>query len=209
MSEKFVVGLTGPTGCGKTQSAVFLTKIGFAVVDADEIVARLYEGCSELVEKIGSEFYGVVESNGVLNKKKLAEIVFSSEVSRNRLERIVWPCVLKRIDIELNWHRNQGKNVVVDAPLLFESGAFRLCDFSVAILSPKSSRLKRIIQRDGLTEQMAFARVNSQKSDDYYIDLADGVVFNSGAEIECFCDLAFLIEKLALKFEFGRFFKKH
>ncbi len=203
MGKNFVVGLTGPTGCGKTQSAAFLAKIGFAVIDADEVVSRLYEGCSELVDVIGSEFFGVVESNGVLNRKKLAEIVFSSEVRRNRLEKIVWPHVVQRIYIELNWHKSQGKNVIVDAPLLFESGAFKLCDFNVAILSSRNSRLKRIIRRNGLTKKMALARINSQKPDDYYINLADDVVFNNGAEVECCCDLAFLIEKFALKFEFG------
>lgn len=173
--SKVVVGLTGPTGCGKTTASKFLKSCGFEVVNADEIVKELYLNCKSLIKEVGQNFEGVV-AHGVVNKKKLSKIVFSNEFERLKLEQIVWPFIIKVLKSRIQ--NSYSLNVVLDAPTLFESGAFKMCDFSIAVLSSKNHRLRRIVERDGLSEELAIDRINSQKPDSFYINNADGVIIN-------------------------------
>ena len=188
-----IIGLTGPTGSGKSEASQYLYTKGFRVVDADEIVNEIYTNCSECVDRIGFNFAGVVE-NGVVNKRKLSKIVFSDENMRIKLENIVNPYILSRINACVNEKNNC--DFVLDAPTLFESGAYKICDYSVAILSKKEKRLERIVERDGIDFSDAVCRINAQPKDEFYISHADRIIFNNSEFSDFICNIDSVISKL-------------
>lgn len=193
--KKLILGLTGPTGCGKTRASLFLQNFNFFAINADKVVKNLYLNNKTLISEIELNFKGVVE-NKSLNIKKLAEIVFFSKIEKLKLEKIIWPYVINQLAFLIEQHKNC--KIIIDAPTLFESGAYKFCDFNIAILSDKETRFNRIIKRDNLTETMALNRINSQKLDSFYINKADGLIINNGLQTSLFYNLTHLIKNLKL-----------
>ena len=196
LNKEFILGLTGPTGCGKTLASSFLCKNGFILIDADEIVKAFYLNCKDLIRKIDARFAGVVE-NGLINKKKLAKIVFTNKVDKAALERIVWPFVLTEIRHKIE--KNSRFNIVIDAPLLFESGAFNFCNKTVAILSNKKNRFFRILKRDGISSTEALRRIKAQQPYSFYANKADFLIFNDGNKNNFLKKINFILTELKLK----------
>ena len=104
------------------------------------------------------------------------------------------PYILNKIRVEIN---NKNYNhFVIDAPTLFESGAYRFCDYSIAILSDKHIRIERILSRDKISYFDAICRVNIQPKDDFYLKYADEVVFNNGRLCLLIRDVERVLNKL-------------
>ncbi len=170
-----IIGVTGGTGGGKTTVTKIMEEYGAYIVDAD-VVARqvVAPGCPAL-RAIECE-WNVVE-NGVLDRRELAKIVFSDEAELHKLNGIVHKYVIEEIKSQL---ANCQKEIfVIDAIALFESGLADLCDVTVAVIADKTVRCERIMARDGLTKDEALMRINAQKSDDFYIENADVVIYNN------------------------------
>ena len=187
-----IIGLTGPTGSGKSEISRYLKKKGFLIIDSDEIVRKLYVDCDECIDAIGKSFENVVENNGV-NKRKLAKIVWNDKHSLLKLCEIVNPYILNKIKTEIN--AKNCDNIILDAPTLFESGAYRFCNYSLAILSKKQIRLRRILSRDNIKYDDAIIRIDSQPKDDFYIEHADEVVFNNNKLVNCISSVECILHK--------------
>lgn len=156
--KSVVIGLTGGIASGKTTASNYLKKLGFKVIDSDEIVKNLYEQ-KEVIEAIGKKF-DVLEF-GFLNKKKLAQIIFNQPKAKKRLESILHPMVFEAIRVS---KMNSFDHLIfIDMPLLFEVG-YKDIDYSLLIFSKPSTQLNRLIIRDHLTEHDALLRINSQMS---------------------------------------------
>ena len=162
------------------------------MVDADKIVGDIYTNCGECIERIGACFDGVVENNAI-NKRKLSKIVFSDKNMLAKLENIVNPYILSRINAHVDEKNNC--DVVLDAPTLFESGAYKICDCCVAILSKKEKRLERILKRDEICLDDAICRINAQPKDEFYIYHADQIIFNNSG----FSDFIYSIDSFISK----------
>lgn len=180
------IGLTGPSGAGKGTVASLFAQFGVPSIDTDAVYHALLvppSAClDELVARFGSS---ILTADGTLNRPALASIVFAPghEDALEDLNRISHRHVLNEVRRQLEIHRNEGKTaVLVDAPQLFESGFDAECDFIVAILAPRETRMARIMARDGLDEARAIARMDAQKSDDFFREHADAVLVN-GSEI--------------------------
>ncbi len=172
-----IIGLTGPTGAGKSSLTSVAEDVGLKVVDCDILARKAVEkgtdGLKALVSAFGKE---ILALDGTLNRKKLAEIAFSTEEFTEKLNKTLLPFI---VDLVLG--ECDGRDVLLDAPTLFESGLNERCTATIAALADKETRLKRIIQRDGIDENAAILRINAGKSVDFYKENADYIIYNNGS----------------------------
>jgi L-threonylcarbamoyladenylate synthase len=175
-TDKTVIGLTGPSGSGKSTLSGMLQANGALVLDADAIYHRLTDE-PWLQEKLENRFPGVVQ-NGVLDRKKLGAIVFADEQARRDLNAITHGAV--RAELQRQTRAYAGNLVVLDVPLLFESGIDRDCTLTIGITAPRELCLQRICARDGIGESYAKARLDAQPKDSFYAAHCDAVVQNMG-----------------------------
>lgn len=177
-----VFGLTGPTGAGKSVLAELLCAHGFAVIDADTVARAVVEAGSPVLARLAQRFgLEILHADGTLDRKALAQRAFSSKENTDALNEITHPEILARIERQVELlSRQEQAGILIDAPLLLETGLERLCDRVIAVVAPEELRRTRIMARDGLTEEQATQRMNAQHSREYYISHSDFVVNNDG-----------------------------
>ena len=175
----FILGLTGSIGMGKSTTAAFFAAEGVPVHDADAAVHRLYEG--EAVAPIEAAFSGTT-ANGKVDRAKLAARVLGDEAARKRLEAIVHPLVRASETRFLAAARIRGAPVVVlDIPLLYETGGETRVDAVVVVSAPPEVQRARVLARPGMTperfEQLLAAQVpdaEKRRRADFVVDTGDG-----------------------------------
>ena len=181
MKNKRIIGITGPTGAGKSILSEALRQAGVPVLDADaaarEVTVPGHPCLAELADAFTDK---ILLPDGSLDRKALAKAAFSSEEGTVKLNSITHPHILALLQKRIAEALSRGDAVAVDAPLLFESGLDALCTETVAVLAPPSRRRRRIMRRDGLTAEEAEARMAAQPGEDFYLDRADGILYNRG-----------------------------
>jgi len=165
-NKAYVVGLTGGTGCGKSEAARYLSQLGAKHIDADAISRSLTAVNGEAIPEIRRVFgEEVFHENGELNRRALHDLVFSSIAHKRALEGIIHPLVQRHTMEEIHAAGEQGFRIVVlDVPLLFETGMDVLCDETWTMSVDEETQLKRVCERDGLSEDQARARIAGQMS---------------------------------------------
>ncbi len=178
-----VIGLCGGSGSGKGQASLCFAKRGVPSLDTDSLYHSIISRDSECTREIASVFgSGILDSNCGVDRKKLSSIVFSDESGEKLqlLNTITHKFVLdgcrKWLDVQ---RRNGCRAAIIDAPLLFESGFDRECDVIICVEADEKTRIKRIIDRDNTTEEMAKSRINSQADDDFLKKHSDYIIENS------------------------------
>lgn len=171
--SKPVIGLTGPTGAGKSTVAAAFRALGCAVIDAD-LLAREAVTDEECLNALSEEFGAdIVRPDGSLDRGLLAQRAFSNPAKTERLNRITHPVILQETNRRIGELQNSNVTaIILDAALLFESGADSICCTTVAVTAPPESRLKRIMKRDGITEAAARERMNAQNPNRFYEERA-------------------------------------
>lgn len=159
----FVIGLTGSIGMGKSTTADFFRKHGVPVHDSDAAVHALYAGrAAPLVE---AAFPGVVV-DGTVDRKRLGERVLGDRQALKRLEATVHPLVREEEEAFLDTARRERAPIVVlDIPLLFETGAEARCDAVVVVSAPPEVQRARVLARPGMTEEQ-FERIHVKQTPD-------------------------------------------
>ncbi len=178
LKKPFFIGLTGQTGAGKGYVCRYLSRLGFNILDSDKSVKKIYENNPALLKKLAEEFGNDILVNGKLDRKRLANIAFSSKENTKKLNKIVHPEVISLCEKEAK------PLTVLDAPQLFEANAQSRCYKVISVVAPYKTRLKRIMSRDGITKEQADARINAQLDEEYYINNSDFVIYNNGENIE-------------------------
>lgn len=175
------VGLTGGIGAGKSEVSARLAAQGAVVIDADtiarEVVEPGTEGLAEVVEAFGPE---VLLPDGTLDRPRLGDIVFADPELRSKLNAIVHPRVGARM-AELEQAAGPGAIVVLDVPLIAESGRTDAYDLIVVVDAPPRVQVDRLVRRRGMTREQARARMEAQASREQRLAIADIVVDNSGS----------------------------
>ena len=159
--KQIVFGLTGGTGCGKTTALQVLQKKGFHIIDCDALYHRLLQTDTAMLQAIDTAFPGTVV-NGVLQRKVLGQQVFSDAAALDRLNRTVWPYITKAVKAQLQAHAPHP--CAIDAVALTESGLSALCQKTAAVIAPEGDRVRRLMARDGISEEYARLRIRAQKS---------------------------------------------
>ena len=185
-----VIGITGTTGSGKTTALARIEAHGGLVLDCDRIYHRLLRTDDHMRQLIENAFPGTVR-NGRLYRKALGRRVFDDPVALMNLNAITHGCVHEKVIEKLM--RSRKPFAAIDAIGLFESGIDRLCDFTVAVTAPEEVRVKRLLQREHITEEYARARIAAQKDAEFFCTQCDYVLENNGTleEFEAKCDTLF------------------
>ncbi len=184
-----IIGITGGTGCGKTTLLKAIEARGGMVLDCDVIYHELLQSDREMLSSIGARFPGVIE-DGQLNRKKLGAIVFSDSGALLELNRITHAAVKKEV---LRRLEQKPQHAAIDAIGLFEGGLAELCDVTVAVVAPVEDRVRRLMARDGISEEYARARIGAQHNAQWFRDRCDYILSND-ANLDAFATkcLAFL-----------------
>lgn len=170
--NKLVIGLTGPTGAGKSTVAEAFEKAGCKIIDAD-LVARKAVTDEKCLADLKAAFGNDIEKNGTLNRQLLARRAFSSEKGAAKLNAVTHPVIMNEVKKRIAQYQTSGaRAILLDAALLFESGADSLCNTTVAVTAPVEIRLNRIMSRDGISKGLAEARIGAQKENSYYNERA-------------------------------------
>lgn len=164
-NKPYIIGLTGGIGCGKSEAAKYLEELGAVRVDADAISRALTAPGGEALDAIRAQFGDEVFCpDGTLDRAALGDKVFHSSAYRRALEGILHPLIQKRMLDQIEAAGARGEKVVIlDVPLLFETGMDVLCDETWTMTAPAQTQLERVMAR-GLTNSQAQARIDSQMS---------------------------------------------
>jgi len=180
------VGLTGGIACGKSTVSGMLEARGAAIVDADRIARDVVLPGQPALQDIREAFGDdVLLADGTLNRKALGAVVFGDEAARRKLEAILHPRIRAEMARQMaDWNeREPGRLVIVDIPLLYESGLDKRFDFEeiLVVYVPRDVQLERLMKRDGLSSEAAEQRLDAQMPIERKKELADVVIDNSGS----------------------------
>lgn len=174
LDKPFTLGVTGQTGAGKGYVCEYLETLGFKIIDADKYSRRITENGSPMIEKLQESFGADIAENGVLNRKLLAKRAFESREKTDLLNSILHPEIARLC-------RQAAEGLcALDAPQLFEAGLESDCCKIISVIAPKEIRLKRIVERDSITQEQALSRIEAQHSEKYYTEKSDCVIINDG-----------------------------
>lgn len=177
LTKPFTVGLTGPTGAGKSYVCEIFRQKGFKIIDCDKIAHELTAKNAPILTELASEFGEDVVKNGELDRKLLASRAFDTKEHTKKLNSILHPAIAEKCKEEA-----QGLTVL-DASQLFEANMQNDCYKVIGVLADENVRIKRIIARDNITEQQAKLRMSAQFDNDYFIDNCDYIIYNNGEDI--------------------------
>ncbi|KIQ22284.1 dephospho-CoA kinase [Flavobacterium sp. MEB061] len=171
-----VIGLTGGIGSGKTTIANYFNEMGVPVYIADD-GARNVMKSDHIIEEIKTSFGEALFENNILNRAKLAEIVFNDKDKLAELNAIVHPAVKKDFEVWLLQHKSY-QYVIYEAAILFESGRYKECDLIITVTAPEEVRIERVLKRDNTTREQVLSRMKMQWNDENRISRSNFVINN-------------------------------
>ena len=176
-----VIGITGGTGCGKTTVLDMLREHGALVIDCDAVYHELLDTDAALIQELDARFPGVV-CQGKLQRKALGAIVFADAAALRDLNAITHKYVDAAVERRLiDWARTGGTLAAIDAIALFESGLDRRCRTTVGVTAPTEARIRRLMDREGISRDYAALRIQAQQPNAYFAQRCDLVLDNSGS----------------------------
>ena len=181
------IGLTGGIGTGKSSVGKLFQNWGAYIFDADTIAKNILQKNEIAQNEVISEFgTDVIDKSGMIQKTKLARVAFQDETHQLRLNTIIHPFVFKEIDKTFDEIKKINKNTlfVVDAALIYESGADTHMDYVIVVTSQLRIRTERVMNRGGLTRDEFLKRVDLQWPEEDKVNMADYVINNNGDEQE-------------------------
>lgn len=159
------VGITGGIGSGKSTVCRVFKLIGIPVFEADKVAKNLMNSDEkirfELIQLFGNNIF---DPNNKLNKKMLADLIFNDENLLEKVNNIVHPAVRNEFTL---WHQKQNsKYTVHEAAILFESGFYKMMDFTILVSAPEITRIERVVKRDNIKPELVESRMSKQWNDE-------------------------------------------
>jgi dephospho-CoA kinase len=175
-----IIGLTGGIGTGKTMVAEYFKSLGIPVYIADKEARQLMTS-DNIINALSNEFGKEILENGILNREKLAKLVFNDSKKLQKLNSIVHPEVKKHFENWVEKHKNYPF-VVKEAAILFESGSYKYCDTIITVTAPLETRLQRVMKRDKTDRESVLKRIENQWTDEQRIAKSNYVIHNLSVE---------------------------
>tara|TARA_B100000795_G_scaffold211708_1_gene165347 strand:- start:1145 stop:1732 length:588 start_codon:yes stop_codon:yes gene_type:complete len=170
------IGLTGGIGSGKTTVSTILINNGIPVYDSDSRAKFIMNNSFEIKKKIINYFGKESYKDDFLNKKHISQLVFNDKIALNEINSIVHPFVEKDF---IKWRKmNFYKYVIYESAIVFESGSYKNNDYNILVTSNVNERIKRVVNRDKVSEKDVMIRINNQWEDEKKILLADYIIKN-------------------------------
>ena len=174
-----IIGITGGIGSGKTTITKYIESLGYPIYIADDEAKKLLD-LEEVINEIRKTFGEEVIENNLVDKKKLATFVFGNKDKLKQLNEIIHPKVRQHF---INWVKQINSEIVFkEAAILFESGAYKDCDYRKLVTAPEDVRVERVIKRDNTTKEDIIKRIRSQWSDEDKAKLSNYVINNIDLE---------------------------
>lgn len=176
MAFKYAIALTGSIGTGKSSAAAVLASFGFHIIDADKIAHQILDEQQQgITDMFGAEFV----SQGKVDRKALGAVVFADNSKRKKLEELLHPLIYREIERLSEEEDVRQRPYFIDIPLFFESKRYPIAK-SLVIYANKEQQLKRLMSREGYSEEEALARIRSQIPIEEKRNQASYVIDNSG-----------------------------
>ena len=179
-----IIGITGPIGSGKSYVGDIFEEFGFPRIDTDKVYHGLISGYTDTVKELESEFgCSILNEDGGVDRRELGKIVFSDKAKLLKLNAITHKYVRVETERLIEQFRSEGyKAVIVEVPLMFESGFDKMCDEVLCVVADNDIRAERIVKRNGISKKDAENRIKNQKDNNFYIEKSTIVVYNNGKE---------------------------
>lgn len=186
-----ILGITGPTGSGKTTLLRQVERRGGCVLDLDAVYHELLKTDERLLAALDRRFPGVIV-DGKLDRKALGSIVFADKAALADLNAITGKFILAETDRRLQQARAAGIPIAaIDAINLLEGELPQRCKYTIAVVAPVEVRVRRLMARDGISEEYARLRISAQQPGDYFSSRCDYTLVNDADSPEAFalrCD---------------------
>jgi dephospho-CoA kinase len=180
-----IIGLTGGIGSGKTTVTDFLQRKGYQVIDADEVAREIVQPGTEVLSELVTHFgEAILQSDGSLNRQKLAELAFKNSAQKEVLDRITHGAIMETISEQIKNIQSQQKPklIFVDAALLIETGLYKKMDEVWLITTQEDLRIQRVMSRDHMDADKVKQRILAQMSDKQKEGYATRMINNSDSK---------------------------
>lgn len=179
-----IIGITGSSGSGKSTVCEILNeKYNVKIIDADKIAKELLtsgtEYYNDVISKFGRE---ITDDVGEIDRKKLADLIYNDDKKREMLNNSTFYYVVK--EIKLRAKEINSVDIIIDAPLLFESKLDDICNFTIGVIAKESVQIERIIKRDSISKKQACKRLKAQQTNDFYMSKCTEIIENNNEYIE-------------------------
>jgi dephospho-CoA kinase len=171
------LGVTGGIGSGKTSVCKVFAVLGVPVFSADRVAREIIDGNENIKEAINSIAGKDLYINGSLDRMALASLIFNNKKLLEKVNSLVHPVVFEHFEIWMN--EQSSRYVIMEAAILFESGASRLVDRIATIIAPVEERMNRVMIRSRLSREQVLERMKNQMDDETRIRLSDYIIYNS------------------------------
>lgn len=195
-----IIGITGSSGAGKSTICEALKKNYKAkIINADKIAKKLSKkGTNYIIDIIKKFGKDIVDEEGELKRKKLAEIIYSDPKKREELNNCTFKYIKKEIEKEIK-KIDEDTIAVIDAPLLFESELNKICDKVIGVISKKELQIERIVARDNIDYEQAEKRLAAQQTNEFYIKNCDDIIENNNNLVNVEKVIQDILEKYGIK----------
>lgn len=192
-----IIGLTGGIASGKSTVAKMFEHLQFPIVDADKVARVVVEPGTETLAKIAEAFGPeVILEDGHMNRQKVGALIFHDPTKRKQLNDIIHPAIRKEMLRQRDEYLSDGhQHVVMDIPLLFESGLQSYVEKILVVSVNEENQLTRLMQRNGLTEEEARARISTQLPISIKEKGADAVIYNNASIEQTEAQLRYILNK--------------